>query len=139
MSNHFLLAKVKGHSMWPTLKPGDILIIKKQKNYLPGDIITFKSGKTTITHRLIETDTQLLTKGDNMLSFDYPIRLNNILGAVVAIIRKGNRIIQFSEERKSKHLLISRYQTSVINDFHFLFRYPLIRRIGKIILAAFYR
>lgn len=50
---------VASQSMYPTLKRGDLILVKRQNNYKSGDIITFSNPKgikksDTVTHRIVE-------------------------------------------------------------------------------------
>ncbi len=94
-------------SMYPTIKPGDIIVTYKEDAYYKGDIITFvsssnvSSGKT-ITHRIysepIEMNgkMQYTTKGDNNPSPDSaPANEDNVLGKVLFKIPKAGYIQQF--------------------------------------------
>lgn len=94
-------------SMYPTIKPGDIIVTYKEDAYYKGDIITFistsnvSSGKT-ITHRiesepvLVNGKMQYTTKGDNNQSADSaPAKEENVLGKVVFKIPKAGYIQQF--------------------------------------------
>lgn len=59
--------KVKSNSMSPKFIKNDIIIIKEEKEYEIGDIITYISkDKELITHRIIEKNENVFyTKGDN--------------------------------------------------------------------------
>ncbi len=94
-------------SMYPTIKPGDIIVTYKEDAYYKGDIITFvsssniSSGKT-ITHRIysepIEMNgkMQYTTKGDNNPTPDSaPANEDNVLGKVLFKIPKAGYIQQF--------------------------------------------
>lgn len=53
-------------SMYPTLSPGDTILIKKSKSYKDGDVVTFYDGSSLVTHRIVEvTEDGYKTKGDN--------------------------------------------------------------------------
>ena len=73
-------------SMEPTIMTGDIAIIKdiKPEELKVGDIIAFRSGKSVITHRIIEINNEeeeLITKGDNNNTEDrYPVSFSNVEG-----------------------------------------------------------
>lgn len=94
-------------SMYPTIKPGDIIVTYRENAYYKGDIITFvstsniSSGKT-ITHRIysepIEMNgkMQYTTKGDNNPTPDSsPASEDNVLGKVLFKIPKAGYIQQF--------------------------------------------
>lgn len=83
------ILKVSSNSMFPTIKKDDYIVIKKQKNYEIGDIITFKSKENClITHRIIEKyENVFITKGDNNnISDDEQVKMGVILGKVIFIL-----------------------------------------------------
>lgn len=61
------ILKVDSNSMSPEFKKGDIIVIKKEKEYNIGDIITYKTKEGyLVTHRIIEKNGNVyVTKGDN--------------------------------------------------------------------------
>ena len=67
----YSLSSIASNSMYPSLKKGDAIIVKKlndeeKKELKVGDIIAFREGKYIITHRIIEiTKGDYTTKGDN--------------------------------------------------------------------------
>ncbi len=61
----FRVYRVISGSMQPTLQIGDIIIIRKEKEYHINDIITYDTGLTTVTHRIKSIDNNgVVTKGD---------------------------------------------------------------------------
>lgn len=83
------------NSMVPDLHVNDIIIVKKcnKENIKVGDIITFREGNGTVTHRVIEIindkgKTKYKTKGDNNnLEDDKPITYEEIEGKYLFKIR----------------------------------------------------
>ena len=85
--------------MEPKINIGDIVIEKSIKNKEEeikiGDIISYRSGQTIITHRIINIEEdengilRITTKGDNNNTEDSErILINNIEGKVIMIIPK---------------------------------------------------
>ncbi len=80
---------ITSDSMFPELKIGDVIIIKKQDNIEKDDIITFEQEGITNTHRVIdivEKDEikEYITKGDNNNAQDKKVtRIENIKGKVI--------------------------------------------------------
>ena len=75
-------------SMAPTLMPKDYFIIKKQKGYEVGDIITYQDKTMVVTHRIIaqNLDGSYQTKGDANVSADNsPVATADIYGKIVAM------------------------------------------------------
>lgn len=76
-------------SMSPTIKVGDVVIVKITKNVNKNDVIVFKDENNFITHRLIETNQdELVTKGDANNSKDRKILKEQVLGQVIFIAPK---------------------------------------------------
>jgi len=87
--------RVRGESMFPTLRSGDVVVVEGQPASLlrPSDIVLFYRGGTFCTHRLREVrGTYLLTQGDANRQPDFPVRTEECLGRVTAIERNGKRI-----------------------------------------------
>ncbi|MGC8953921.1 MAG: signal peptidase I [Desulfurococcus sp.] len=93
------LAVVKGYSMLPTLREGDIVIVQKAtpEAIRPGDVIIYSTGGKLIIHRVIKVvirngEYYYVTKGDNNSLPDFMyfennigIPYNRVLGKVVSI------------------------------------------------------
>ena len=76
-------------SMEPVVRVGDILLIREQSAYETGDVVTYRSGSSLITHRVIETDgTGLVTQGDANNAADAPIELSQVEGQMLLRIPK---------------------------------------------------
>ena len=74
-------------SMSPTIKKGDIVIVKIGKQVEKEDIITYRKNDSFITHRIIEINGQsIIAKGDNNNTKDESITQDAVLGKVVFII-----------------------------------------------------
>lgn len=102
-------------SMEPTINTGDIAIIKKCKadEIKEGDIIAFRSGKSVITHRIVEinnsdSESKLVTKGDNNNSEDrYPVNLETVEGIFVYRIPKLGNFAMFLQTTLGTVIFIS--------------------------------
>lgn len=84
---------IKSGSMYPTLEIGDIVIIKKYKDYKVKDIVTYNYDGYLITHRIVEKEnTNFITKGDNNNCKDeIEVNINNVKGKVIYIFNKQKR------------------------------------------------
>ena len=91
-----------GYSMYPALKPGDILIVKKvdgkRGNIKLGDIVCFpeKERQKHVAHRIIdiresENALTVTTKGDNMTNPDTSQVLNSDGILKVVMIKRERR------------------------------------------------
>lgn len=84
-SQEIKIYAVSSSSMAPALKYGDLILVKKQKEYHQSEIISFTrySQSEIITHRLIKKN-PYQTKGDaNKAEDDWPLKNQQILGKVV--------------------------------------------------------
>jgi len=86
--DYFRFLTIKSNSMRPTLSTGSLVLIKKQNDYQPGDIISFyaqNNGKEEIiTHRLIKIGGNVyITRGDSNLAIDPYVRPRLIIGKVI--------------------------------------------------------
>ena len=87
------ILKVSSNSMVPTFKKGDLIFIKKQKEYNVGDIITYEvieqDTKYLVTHRIIEKcENGYITKGDaNNTKDEETIYENVIKGKLFLVIK----------------------------------------------------
>jgi len=88
VTGNYKVLIVQSGSMQPTIKTGSLIISKPESMYEVGDIITFRYGKTTITHRVyekkeIDNQTSYVTKGDaNNASDKNEISSSDIVGKV---------------------------------------------------------
>ncbi len=95
---------VQSGSMSPTIKTGDLIVIKPDKNYKAGDIITFNNSKNQkVTHRIVNIKTEnniqkIYTKGDaNKVLDDAYISTSNIIGKVNYQIPYLGKLVFFSK------------------------------------------
>lgn len=85
-----VIFQVQSNSMAPTFYKNDIIVIKEEKEYKVGDIVTYKTTKgNLITHRIIEKyENVFYTKGDNNNIKDEKEVLNEqIVGKAIFIIK----------------------------------------------------
>lgn len=77
-------------SMSGTVNPDDLIITHKQSEYKVGDIVTYRTGGTPVTHRIIsENENGYRTKGDaNNTDDGTDIAVENVVGKVVLVIPK---------------------------------------------------
>lgn len=73
-------------SMSPAIEKWDVIVVKLDTDYEVGDIVSFKSGDSFITHRIIEINGDTyVTKGDSNNTVDNPITKDRIAGKVVKV------------------------------------------------------
>lgn len=81
----FTAAVVVSGSMAPALEVGTLILIRAQDSYGPGDIVTFRSGSSLVTHRIVSAVSEgFVTRGDaNHTSDPEAVALDDIVGKVV--------------------------------------------------------
>ncbi len=87
-----------GNSMNPTIKTGDLIIIKKEDTYQINDIIVFHNDENrVITHRIYNKTNELYnTKGDNNQFIDgYQVNSQDIYGKMIGKINNVGSLITF--------------------------------------------
>ena len=92
-----------GKSMLPSIEPGDLIIVKKQKEYLENDVITYKDiDGNVVTHRIIDINSDgYQMKGDNNKFIDdRRIKSESVYGKVVANLFNAAGIINFFNGHK---------------------------------------
>ena len=80
--------EVASGSMMPTVKVGDIVVVKLDSLYDVGDIVTYESDSSYITHRVMEIDDNyIVAKGDANNVIDGSINRNKVIGKVVFVLK----------------------------------------------------
>lgn len=90
---------LSGNSMMPFLRQGDEAIVTRAAIYdlNTGDIVIFKKQEQYIAHRLLTKTIGingyiLTTKGDACKEADNPISENEIIGKVIQVTRNSNSV-----------------------------------------------
>ena len=99
--DNLIFIDASGFSMWPFLKSGEKLIIKKVsvKDLKIGDIILYRTREQLVCHRFVkklnsEDGYLLYTRADASPNLDEAITEKMLIGKVTGILRKG-RVINF--------------------------------------------
>lgn len=94
-----LFFTTRGFSMWPFLKAGEKLIIKKVpvEKVRVGDLILYRSGKEYVCHRLVKKKISsqqalLYVRGDNSQSPPAAINRQMFVGKAVGLVRENSII-----------------------------------------------
>ena len=79
---------VQSGSMKPTIDIGSMVFVYPQKSYLKGDVVTFRRGSITVTHRINDIQgTKYLTKGDaNSKADSQVVDKKDIIGKDVIVV-----------------------------------------------------
>lgn len=101
----FSILSTETGSMSPTIKKGDIIIIKIGDEIKEKDIITYKQDNVLITHRIEKIDgDMIITKGDYNNIQDEPIEKSQVIGKSVYIF---NNIEVWKKVFSDKYVIIS--------------------------------
>lgn len=75
-------------SMEPAISVNDMVVVCETDDYQIGDVISFKSDRSVVTHRIVEITTDgYLTKGDANNTVDFaPVDKDDIVGMVMYTI-----------------------------------------------------
>lgn len=100
-NENLIFIETEGYSMWPFLRPGRKLIIKKVplQTLNIGDIILFRKSEQLVCHRLVKkiklgNGLLLYARGDNSLSLPEAVNEDKFLGKAIGLLKNG-RIIDF--------------------------------------------
>ena len=91
-------AVVLSGSMSGAIEVDDLVITHREADYTVGDIITFQSGGSTVTHRIAALeDGGYRTKGDanNAADPGDPVAPEAVIGRVVCVIPRIGAVIRF--------------------------------------------
>ncbi len=122
-----LFFETSGFSMWPFIRQGEKLVIKKVPvdDLRAGDIISYRANHQLVCHRLVKKNRDFFyTRGDNSISSPEMITKEMFIGKVVGII-KNNRMISLTS-----------WRNRLINSFIVIIA-PLIIRFLKPIYIKF--
>ena len=89
--------RARGRSMYPFILSGDTLLVEAvdPARVSPGDVVLFcQPDNNPIVHRVVERMANggqviLITRGDNLVHEDQPIKGEWVLGRVVEVERQG--------------------------------------------------
>ncbi|MEZ0537430.1 S24 family peptidase [Caldicellulosiruptoraceae bacterium PP1] len=90
-SNKVIKVKVRGYSMLPSLKDGDMVYVQITNDFNLNDIVLSIVGEKLIIHRIIDINGNTITmKGDNTAPENFEIIIrDNIIGKVFEINKRN--------------------------------------------------
>ena len=113
MGKGSLRIKMRGGSMFPYLRNGDIAYVKKisVEELKIGDVICFFKNEKLIAHRILKKGFKngknfFICKGDAMKDKDEIISVKNYFGKVIKIYRNNKEIYLNSLKRKIMNFFI---------------------------------
>lgn len=103
-----------GYSMFPTLRPGDLVIVKPfEKEALPnpGTVVIYEENNSLVMHRLIriqkndQGDLLFITRGDSLSTVDNQWKLDQLVGVAQQYKRlKIDRLVKPSIPGELKYM-----------------------------------
>jgi len=94
----FSWAVVISGSMEPDIRVNDLIIAQEKEYYAVGDVITYSTGSSAVTHRIIDGDGEegFITKGDaNNTPDTSPVSKEQVIGKVIAVVPSVGTFIAF--------------------------------------------
>ena len=91
-NNSILRVKVNGNSMWPLIRNGNIVVVRKVnfREIRVGDIVFTNVGSNILCHRVFgRRGDFIVTKADTFIGFDPPVTKEALIGKVVAKEKNG--------------------------------------------------
>lgn len=93
--------KAHGYSMYPSIKPGSIILIEppgRKGTPVPGEIIAIKRDNGLVVHRLTKIVikngvTSFVARGDSNAYADHPVNYDKIAGRIVGSEISGENTI----------------------------------------------
>lgn len=110
--------KAHGYSMYPSIKPGSVIIIEplsQKGNPSPGEIIAIKRENGLVVHRLIKIMIKdgkriYIARGDSNVYSDAPVPIERIAGRIVRAEPSG-------ENPEPADIKINKRPKYIINRF----------------------
>lgn len=136
---NYKLLVVQSGSMEPVIKTGSIVLVKKNRNYSLGEVITFSNNNKheTITHRIVNKellDNEILftTRGDSNQAPDREqIKERDVLGAIIFTVPYFGYIINFTKTQKGFIFLIVVPATIIIFSEILNLKKEMLRLVKK--------
>lgn len=113
--------------MLPFIREGDLVILNRREIIRVGDLVAYQGTKSIFLHRVIEIESQILTKGDNEFIFDKPIDSVSILGVAKFIVR-NKKCIDLNCVNQIPFVKISKFQNTFYRYTKFLFRLSIFSK-----------
>ncbi|MDO9153865.1 MAG: signal peptidase I [Paludibacter sp.] len=122
--NNSIRFRMKGFSMYPTLKEGDVGLVEKcsANDLKKGDIVVFKSYENLVAHRLIKIKNQngiriFIAKGDKNPTTDKPFTAEKLIGKLVSFQRNNKTINTKHADIKFRNF-ISTHFSKIVTPFY---------------------
>ncbi len=95
-------------SMEPQLQVNDLVLVQRQEEYVPGDVVVYQSGRSLVIHQLLEIDSErAVTKGIANNAPDPAILPQDIMGKQVFRIPLLGGLVRFFKSPAGFVLLLA--------------------------------
>ena len=90
-------AVVVSGSMAPEISVNDLVLVREQESYYPGDVISFESGSSVVTHRVLQqVPGGYVTQGDANNTPDLePVLKEKVIGKVCFVVPQIGLLIHY--------------------------------------------
>lgn len=117
-------AVVLSGSMEDAISVNDLVIYRGQSNYEVGDIVSYNSGTSLVTHRIVElTESGYITKGDANNTPDSPITKEQVIGKVLLVVPAVGSAIEFAQSPMGMMILVGILLLAVMLPSKYMGRY----------------
>lgn len=117
-------AVVLSGSMEEAISVNDLVVYRQQDSYEVGDIVSYNTGSSLVTHRIVElSETGFITKGDANNTPDSPILPEQIVGKVVLVVPGVGAAIEFAQSPLGMMILIGVLMLAVVLPSKYVGRY----------------
>ena len=82
--------------MQPEIGVGDLIIVAPSGEYSVGDIVTYKTNNSYVTHRIREMNSdEIITQGDANNAADLPVARSAVVGKCIGHIPDFKNILKY--------------------------------------------
>ena len=131
--NDLIFIEASGFSMWPFIREGEKLIIRKTlvEDLKVGEIILYQAEDKLICHRLVkkikDNDKYLIySRGDNSLSLPEFVIKDKFLGKVVGVLKKNGKAVSIAGRKQRLFnriiVMIAPLIVKIIKPYYFKLR-----------------
>jgi hypothetical protein len=118
---HVLSLPVNGYCMWPVLKPGDRVRVRRLEHgqVCIGDVLLCVHGHRAVVHRAASLgfdstgEPIVRCRGDASRRLDAEVRLQDVCGVVVGVER-GNQWVPLTDSRGLVSIVFGRLRSALI-------------------------
>lgn len=91
--NYPPVCRIKGTSMYPLLKEGELVFLDNLERVMVGDIVVYSAREEYIIHRVIALKQEMvITQGDNSFQRDPPVAKDQLLALVKWKLLEGEKV-----------------------------------------------